>query len=150
LIRNWLRCLALAAGFSVAIPASGLAQKIDIAGVYRCEGKNPDGTAYRGLVEIEKHGPSYRVQWVMANRQTAVGIGIINGETLAVSYYNGANVGLVLYKIDKGPQLKGEWTLLGTPDGELYPETLTRVGLQVLDRHGTDQEPALVRKRAEQ
>ena len=58
---------------------------------------------------------------------TSIGIGIIRGDVLAVSYYTGTNIGIALYHIEKGPRLTGEWTVLGA-DGQRYPETLTKMG----------------------
>lgn len=127
----FLRCAALAATFSLTLPLYCLAQqpasKINLVGVYRCEGVNPNGTRYRGRVEISKDENTYRLRWTMAHG-TSLGIGIVTGDTLAVSYFTGANVGVVVYKIQKGAQLVGEWALLGA-DGQLYPEELTRIGI---------------------
>jgi hypothetical protein len=33
----------------------------DLAGVYRCDGKNPDGSAYQGVVEISRVKETFRV-----------------------------------------------------------------------------------------
>jgi hypothetical protein len=49
---------------------------------------------------------------------------------LTVSYVSGGNLGIIVYRIRKGPQLVGEWTLLGA-DPEVYPETLTKLGTSV-------------------
>ena len=107
----------------------------DLAGTYRCEGTNPDGRTYRGIVEMVKDDRTYRVRWTMGQGGTSVGIGMVRGDLLAVSYYTGQNVGLVMYKIDKGVQMIGEWAVLGA-DGQLLPETLTKVGLQVREEAG--------------
>jgi hypothetical protein len=96
----------------------------EIAGVYAGEGSNGDGTAYRAIVVIQKYRNAFRVQWIFPSRTATVGLGILDGNMLAVSYY-GPRPGIVLYKID-GVRLVGQWTLLGA-GGMLAPETLTRI-----------------------
>ena len=36
----------------LSVPARSIGAEIDISGVYRCVGTNPDGSPYRGVVEI--------------------------------------------------------------------------------------------------
>ena len=103
----------------------------DIAGVYAAEGNNGDGSPYRAIVVIEKHRDAFRMQWIFPTRTAAVGLGILNGDVLAVSYY-GASPGIVLYKIE-GSKMVGDWTLFGA-GGILSKETLTRIpGDQIPD-----------------
>jgi hypothetical protein len=118
----------LAAIFVLAVPRTYAAPYDDLAGVYRCEGTNPDGKPYRGTVEIVKNDQTYRVKWSMGQRSASFGIGVVRGDMLAVSYYTGGNLGVVVYRIAKGPQLIGEWTVLGA-DGQLFPEKLTKMGV---------------------
>ena len=124
-------------------PESSKPSERDLAGVYRCEGVNPDGRTYRGVVEISKDDKTYRVRWTLGQGGTSVGVGMVQGDVLAVSYYTGQNVGLVMYRIDKGIQLTGEWAVLGA-DGQLRPETLTKVGMQVLGK--PSEEPLQITK----
>jgi hypothetical protein len=124
MIRMLLRAAAVA--LPLLVPAVCTAQEVAIDGVYRSEGVNPDGTKYRGTVEIAKDDQTYLVRW-LARQVTSIGIGIVRGDVLAVSYYTGTNIGVALYHIEKGPRLTGEWTVLGA-DGVRYPETLTKMG----------------------
>lgn len=126
MIRKLLRVAAVATVLHVFAPAVSSAQDIALDGVYRSEGVNPDGTKYRGTVEIAKDDQTYLVRW-LARQVTSIGIGIVKGDVLAVSYYTGTNIGVALYRIEKGPRLTGEWTVLGA-DGQRYPETLTKMG----------------------
>ena len=126
MIRKLLRVAAVATVLHVFAPAVCSAQDVALDGVYRSEGVNPDGTKYRGTVEIAKDDQTYLVRW-LARQVTSIGIGIVRGDVLAVSYYTGTNIGIALYKIEKGPRLTGEWTVLGA-DGQRYPETLTKMG----------------------
>src|SRR5687768_6897555 len=57
----------------------------DLAGVYRCDGMNPNGTAYQGVVEITKLRDTFRVVWKMDDG-SVIGVGIYSGGVFAVSY----------------------------------------------------------------
>jgi hypothetical protein len=109
---------------TVAGPADPQGDAADIVGVYAAEGNNGDGSAYRAIVVIEKQREAFRMQWIFPTRTAAVGLGILSGNILAVSYY-GASPGIVLYKID-GDHMVGDWTLFGA-GGVLSKETLTRI-----------------------
>jgi|SRR5688572_5167925 hypothetical protein len=98
--------------------------KRSVAGVYLCEGANPDGSPYRGLVEIVAIDNTYLVKWFMADGAEVLGVGIRNKDVLSVSYFGGTPA-VVVYSID-GDSLKGEWTM-GGAEGMLYSETLTRM-----------------------
>ena len=100
------------------VPTSG-----DIAGVYSCEGHNPDGTPYQGVVEIMKVQDTFRVRWTLGDNASVVGVGILSSGALSVSYFAGAPA-IAVYKID-GQKLTGEWTM-GGAEGAVYPETLTK------------------------
>ncbi len=138
-------CSAIVAILAFAGPDSrALAQDIDLAGTYRCDGVSPGGKAYRSVVEIVKDDKTYVVRW-LSREGPAVGIGIVRSDVLAVSYFTGRQVGVVVYRIEKGPKLTGQWSLLGA-DGQLYPETLTKVGLEA--RHEDGNEPTVEAARA--
>lgn len=115
---------------SLTAPALSAAAEIDIVGLYTCEGTNPDGRPYRSVVEIIKNDQTYRVTWAMGERNISIGIGMVRDGLLAVSYYANGNLGVIVYRIKKGPQLTGEWTVLGADD-EVFPETLTKIGVSV-------------------
>ena len=101
-----------------------LQAKRTVAGIYKCEGANPDGSPYQGLVEIVAVDNTYLVHWMMADGAEVVGVGIRNRDVLSVSYFGGTPA-VVVYRID-GDRLDGEWTM-GGAEGMLYSETLTRV-----------------------
>ena len=94
----------------------------DLAGVYRCDGMNPDGTAYKGVVEITKLRDTFRVAWKMDDG-SVIGVGIYSGGVFAVSYFGGAPA-VAVYRVD-GNRLVGEWTMGGI-EGAVYAETLTK------------------------
>lgn len=127
-----LRSTALA--LLVVLAGAGLAAQADaqvplLTGTWRAEGTNPDGRPYRSVVQIEQDGDTYVLRWLeRAGLPVGVGIGMVRGEWLSVSYLSGRQLGVVVYRIEKGPTLTGEWTVLGA-DGSLYPETLSKVGV---------------------
>jgi hypothetical protein len=95
-----------------------------VAGIYLCEGANPDGSPYQGLVEIVAVDKTYLIHWVMADGAEVLGVGIRNSDVLSVSYFGGTPA-VAVYRID-GDRLVGEWTM-GGAEGMLYSETLTRM-----------------------
>ena len=105
-----------------SVEADGIA---DITGIYECHGINPDGTSYQGVVEIWKNGDTYRLTWVFGGGTKVFGIGVLSGNMFAVSTF-GDTTGVVLYKVEEGSRLIGEWTALGL-DGKTYSETLTKL-----------------------
>jgi hypothetical protein len=115
--------LIAALGAMMAVAAEN---RVDLAGIYLCEGVNPDGTPYKGLVEITPTANTYQVRWTMSEQATN-GIGIFKGGVLAVSYFGGTP-GVVVYRVDGG-RLIGEWTM-GDSKGQLYSETLTKLPKQ--------------------
>jgi hypothetical protein len=128
----------LAAGLWTVPPATAEeAAVVDISGVYRCDGVNPQGQPYRGMVEIVKIRNAYQLRWTFPqSKDAALGIGIISNGVLAVSYYGGEMAGVVVYRVDKDKPLTGEWAVVGS-EGGVFPETLTR-----LSGHGTPTERA--------
>jgi len=100
------------------------AAKADITGSYDCEGTNPDGKTYKGKVEISKDGDIYHVKWAIGAGDNYEGIGILEGDVFAVSYYGGIN-GVVVYRVQKGGSLAGKWSIVGGK-GKVYTETLSK------------------------
>jgi hypothetical protein len=101
-------------------------------GTYLCEGKRPDGEPYHGTVVIVRHNRAYRVMWSVGSAEQYFGIGVLNGDVLAVSYFGGMP-GVVAYKVEGhegNPRLIGQWTVADA-DGQLFGETLTRLSREV-------------------
>ena len=103
-------------------PMAAQSPQPELSGVYRCNGMNPDGTAYQGVVEISKLQNTFRVRWTMDDG-SIIGVGIFSNGVFAVSYFGGAPA-VVVYKLD-GTSLVGEWTM-GGMEGAMYKETLTK------------------------
>jgi hypothetical protein len=126
-----LMVLALAGGPHGAAAQGEKPTIAAVAGVYMCEGQNPDGTAYKGIVEIVKFHDSFLVRWTLPEDVSVIGVGIQSNGVLAVSYYGGAP-GVIVYRID-GNRMLGEWTMGGT-NGGVFSETLTRIQEQERQR----------------
>src|ERR1044072_7800141 len=97
----------------------------DLPGIYECQGTGADGRPYRGAVIIEPDGGRFVVRWIIASELTAVGVGIREGNMLAVSFFGPDSGGVVLYRID-GQRLVGHWSA-PLAEGQVFEETLTRV-----------------------
>ncbi|WP_232667131.1 serine/threonine-protein kinase [Pseudonocardia sp. TRM90224] len=124
----------------------------DLAGTYVIEqGLNPDNAgAYQGVVTVAVTGEVNHLQWSFPTAPPQMGVGLVEGGTLAVGYAgDGAPHGVVVYRV-AGGRLEGRWvdaeagvtpgqeTALGTPglsgdysvegsnpDGSHYTGTLT-------------------------
>jgi hypothetical protein len=74
------------------------------------------------------------VTWVEADvvgqavilEPTWVGVGIVNGDTLSVSFVAEDTLGIMVYKFPADGQVSGRWTLAGD-DETVYSETLTKL-----------------------
>lgn len=119
-----LEILALAALLTAPeqAPAPKLAPLPTLQGYYHVAGQNEDGTAYEGLVTIERMPTGrYYLRWTLRNQPLYVGVGDLDGETLWVAYHAAGVVGLTRYRItqkDTKPAascnrgVKEEWTWL--------------------------------------
>jgi hypothetical protein len=122
--------IVIAAALSVVAEA-GQPEKAngpDITGAYACEGMNPDGTVYRGIVQIVRQGDAYLVLWTLPPDGRHLGIGLLSGDVLAVSYFSGG-MGAIVYKVAEtadGIRLDGKWTVLAAK-GLTFSETLKKV-----------------------
>jgi hypothetical protein len=86
----------------------------EIAGSYGVTGTNEDGSSYRGDLEIIKHGDVYQFRWLAGNQYD--GVGIVNGNVVAVAFTGGANgqgCGVVSYRIPSAGTLDGKWGYWG-------------------------------------
>lgn len=110
---------AQAAAPAPAAPASGL------PGVYECQGTGADGKEYKGAVIIHPDGNRFVLQWYVGTQLSAIGLGLREGNVLAVSFFGPDAGGVIVYKID-GARLIGQWSAPVT-NGKVFAETLTRV-----------------------
>src|SRR6266480_4401468 len=75
----------------------------DIAGKYSVTGTNADGSAYKGELEVIKHGDVYQFRW--SGGASYDGVGVQLGDVVAVAFTTGENgkgCGVVDYTITDG------------------------------------------------
>jgi hypothetical protein len=102
-----------AAAPSVAAPAPQPAPRVvhattsapALAGVYRADGRNPDGTRYRGMVALYPAGDEFRFTWWIG-RGVFHGSGHFAGRMLVVNW---GQKHPVIYSFGRGASLEGEW-----------------------------------------
>jgi len=124
MVKSVLFGFAILVLFTSVTAAAEQAPESDLTGVYACEGNNPDGSSYSGLVEILKVQDTYLVRWTLSTDTRVVGVGIFRGGVLAVSYFGGSPA-LVVYSVTTDGRLEGKWTIGGT-EGSVFSETLTK------------------------
>lgn len=100
----------------------------NLDGYYTCKGVELGGKTYNGICVIARKNDIYVVQWMIGASSTFSGIGIRQGNNLAVSWIIPGDKGIVrgvnLYRIESGPRLTGRWATIPGP-GILQSETLT-------------------------
>jgi hypothetical protein len=138
--------VAICAGVS-AWPDPALAQDGDLSGIYRCEGVGASNERYEAIVEIAKHDKAYMLRWISPGGVSAVGVGLIQGDALAVTFYTGRAVGVVIYRIQEGSELVGQWTQLDG-NGEAYEERLTKSDVILLQPPARESTPRPERRAA--
>lgn len=97
----------------------------NIAGKYNITGSNPTGSNYKGTLEVIAHGDVYQFRWNAGAQYD--GVGIQNGNIVAVSYTTGENgqgCGVVDYDIKGDGALEGKWGYWGV--NEAGTENATR------------------------
>jgi hypothetical protein len=81
-----------------------------VSGRYTVEGRNFDGSRYRGLAEIMVTSKNTcRIVWNTGS--TSEGICMRNGDVFAASYGQGDTAGLVIYQIRPDGRMEGLWTM---------------------------------------
>ena len=114
----------------------------NIAGKYNVTGTNPNGSAYKGTLEVIPHGDVFQFRWSAGNQSD--GVGVVNGDVVAVAFASGANgkgCGVVDYTINGDGSLDGKWGYWGTD--ESGTETATRTSGSSLEGEydGTGKNP---------
>lgn len=127
------RPLLLAMLLLVAVRGDVLTQapSTNITGTYGCAGTNPNGTPYAGRVGLVQHGETWDLRWELNGGQTALGIGLLRQNVLAVIFQTSDGfIGLAVYTVEPATEtapmrLVGHW--LDPDGGGTYTETLTQM-----------------------
>ena len=69
--------------------ANQTAASTEIAGSYDVTGTNENGSAYKGTLEIIKHGEAYQFRWNAGKQYD--GVGVENAGVVAVAFTEGAD-----------------------------------------------------------
>lgn len=124
-LRKSAAALALAGLMLMASSPSAADDRLDITGKYDGEGENARGGKYKATVSIAKRQATYVVKWDLP-AQEQIGVGILEGDLLSVSWVTPGGAGIVVYKIrSNGDTLIGRWAEVGG-DGRTFSEVLTR------------------------
>lgn len=101
------------------------ANEVDIVGKYRSRLVDAKtGKVDIADVFIEKRGDGYTMTYKLEDKVLFVGTAIRKGDQLSACWASGMQVGVSVYKIEAGPKLTGEFTILGSI-GVMGKETLT-------------------------
>lgn len=114
-------------GFTLIVlkkPKPAVEEKVDIVGKYRSEMTEANGKVVTTDVILEKRGDSYVLTYRLDDKILFVGTAIRKGDQLSMSWVSGGQIGVSVYKIEAGPKLVGEYTILGGV-GVIGKETLT-------------------------
>lgn len=97
----------------LVVSVAARAEPLPLHSRYDVVGSNPDGSKYRGTVNIKViSGASFTIRW---NVEGAVynGFGMRNGDALAATYMIDGVPGLVIYRADDNGTLRGLWVVRG-------------------------------------
>lgn len=123
---RWAIGVALAAGIFGVTAAS--ASACPVAGNYQMEGTNPNGSPYRGEVEITSYGSDCQVVW--RTPQVSSGIGYVTSNWLEVRFSLGSSTGTAAYDIMSDGSLSGTWWMDSNPSAvgteRFYPAGSSR------------------------
>lgn len=106
-----------------------------IAGRYAVEGSNPDGSTYKGQVEIAAQGDVWNLQWTFG-QGGSIGVGLLDGggTILSVIFQTSeGTIGLASYRVERnGPSVRliGRWTVPGDPMAHVLTETFTQASIR--------------------
>ena len=98
----------------LAAPATvAHAEDANVAGSYRVDGTNFDGSAYRGTAEIVMTGKNTcHIHWKIG-RDDFNGFCLVRGRIFTSGYRGGNSVGLVSYGIKEDGAISGIWAIDG-------------------------------------
>ncbi|MGB3245542.1 MAG: hypothetical protein WBB25_13490 [Sulfitobacter sp.] len=114
------RRFALAGGSALLAGALGTtveAQQVNLSGIYRAEGRNPDGTPYSGRAVIGQQGNAVQINWTVGN-QSYAGSGVLSGQVLMINWGQPTPV---VYVVMPSGALHGTWND-GTALERLVPQ----------------------------
>ena len=104
-----MRSAFIAFVFALACFAGGASAQ-SLAGQYRVQGTNPDGSSYGGTATITvTSDTTCRIEWDTGS--TSAGICMRNGSAVAAAYKLNGAIGLIIYQLQPNGALQGLWTI---------------------------------------
>lgn len=95
-------------------PKPEIEEKVNIVGKYRSVMTDAaSGKTTVTEVMVEKRGDSYMLTYRLDDKVLFIGTAIRRGDQLSMGWVSAGQVGVSVYKIEAGPKLVGEYTILG-------------------------------------
>lgn len=94
-------------------PKPSADESIEIVGKYRSELTEVNGKVVTTEAEIERRGDAYLVTYTRDGKLIFVGTAIRKADQLSMCWVSSGQIGVSVYKIEKGPKLVGDFTTLG-------------------------------------
>lgn len=88
-------------------------EAVNIVGKYRSEMVDATGKLVLTDAFVEKRGDGYVVTYKLDDKILFIGTAIRRGDQLSMGWVSAGQVGVSVYKIEPGPKLMGEYTILG-------------------------------------
>jgi uncharacterized protein (TIGR03067 family) len=104
------------AGFtliSLKKPKPAVEEAVNIVGKYRSELVEANGNVSVTEVQVEKRGDGYVLTYRQDDKVLFFGTALRRGDLLSMAWLSGRQAGVSVYKIEAGPKLVGEYTILG-------------------------------------
>jgi len=86
-------------------PAESMEKLYSIAGKYRSQGLNTDGSSYQGVVDVVQQGQAVEFTWVVG-KETMRGSGLIEGRVVTIDW---GDTTPVIYVVMENGELHGTW-----------------------------------------
>jgi uncharacterized protein (TIGR03067 family) len=88
-------------------------EALEIAGKYRSELVESSGKVLVTQALVERRGDAYMVTYTLGDKVLFVGTALRKGDQLSMCWISAGQAGVSVYKIEAGPKLVGEYTMLG-------------------------------------
>lgn len=87
-------------------------EQLEIVGKYRSELLEPNGKVLITDAIVERRGDAYQVTYRKEGKILFIGTAMRRGNLLSMCWVSAGQAGVSVYKIEKGPKLSGEYTVL--------------------------------------
>jgi uncharacterized protein (TIGR03067 family) len=95
-------------------PKPAAEEKVNIVGEFRSELVEANtGKVTITQVTVEKRGDAYTLTYRLDKKVLFIGTALRRGDVLSMSWVSSNQIGVSVYKIEAGPKLVGEYTILG-------------------------------------